>query len=152
MVYTIQTDHPSFSATLLLKYQKLTLLRVRCCHNLAVGWRRIPWLRGWCRTCLWRRCIPHWRGWTIACWWGWSISWLRGWGWSISWLRGWGWSIPWLRGWWWVVYNHHCLLFCSLLPGQSPSVEKHVVNAASKNQKNYDSNDNPNHNTTGAAT
>ena len=132
MVYTIQTDQPSFSATLLLKYQKLTLLRVRCGHNLAVGWRSIPWLRGWCRTCLWRRCIPHWRGWTIACWWGWST--------------------PWLRGWWWLVYNHHCLFFCSLLPGQSPSVEKHVVNAASKNQKNYDSNDNPNHNTTGDTT
>ena len=146
MVYAIhKLTSPALllQCTLLLKYQKLTLLRVRCCHNLAVGWWRcIPWLRGWCRTYRWRRCIPHWRGWTIACWWGWSISWLR----------RWGWSIPWLRGWWWVVYNHHCLLSCSLLPGQSPSVDKHIVNAASKNQENYDCNHNPNHNTTGAAT
>ena len=119
----VHSNQPGFPSTLQQKYKNRTLLRVGCCHNLTVRWRSIAWLRGWCHAC-WRWwCIPHWRGRTIACWWRWSISWLR----------GWGWSIPLLRGWWWMVYNSHSLLPCSLLPGQFPSVDKHVVNAASKN-------------------
>ena len=131
----------------LIWHRQLTLLRVGCWYCLTVWWRGIPWLRRWCTTHRRGRTIAYWRGWCVACQRGSSIPCWRGWS-----------SIPRLRGRWWVVYNsllrwhlNHCLLLCILLHGKSPSIHKYVENTASKNYQNYDSNHDPSHSTTRAA-
>ena len=115
----------------LIWLRQLTLLRVGCWYCLTVWWRGIPWLRRWCVACR--------RGSSMPCWRRWS-------------------SIPRLRGRWWVLYTsllwwhlNHCLLLCILPLGKSPSIHKYVENTASKNYQNHDSNHDPSHYTTRAA-